>query len=77
MLPKSRSNILANGLTNHSSIYFLNPSTSLNSSKGSGTGSSFVAVCDNSSIDDIKDVWSSREGRVIETAVDNEGCVFL
>ncbi|WP_296807164.1 shikimate kinase [uncultured Methanobrevibacter sp.] len=43
----------------------------------SGTGSSFVAVCDNSSIDDIKDVWSSREGRVIETAVDNEGCVFL
>ncbi|WP_296889275.1 shikimate kinase [uncultured Methanobrevibacter sp.] len=43
----------------------------------SGTGSSFVAVCDNSSIDDIKDVWSSREGRVIETAVDNGGCVFL
>ena len=41
MLPKSRSNILANGLTNHSSIYFLNPSTSLNSSKGSGIGSSF------------------------------------
>ncbi|WP_407431439.1 shikimate kinase [Methanobrevibacter sp.] len=43
----------------------------------SGTGSSFVAVCDDGSIDDIKDVWSSREGRVIETAVDNEGCVFL
>lgn len=43
----------------------------------SGTGSSFVAVCDDASIDDIKDVWSSREGRVIETAVDNEGCVFL
>ena len=43
----------------------------------SGTGSSFVAVCDDNSIDDIKDVWSSLEGRVIETAVDNEGCVFL
>ena len=43
----------------------------------SGTGSSFVAVCDDASIDDISDVWSSREGRVIETAVDNEGCVFL
>lgn len=43
----------------------------------SGTGSSFVAVCDDASIDDIRDVWSSREGRVIETAVDNEGCVFL
>ena len=43
----------------------------------SGTGSSFVAVCDDGSIDNIKDVWSSREGRVIETAVDNEGCVFL
>lgn len=43
----------------------------------SGTGSSFVAVSDDASIDDIRDVWSSREGRVIETAVDNEGCVFL
>lgn len=43
----------------------------------SGTGSSFVAVSDDASIDDISDVWSSREGRVIETAVDNEGCVFL
>ena len=26
---------------------------------------------------DIKDVWSSLEGRVIETHVDNDGCVFL
>ena len=34
-------------------------------------------LCCFKSIDDIKDVWSSREGRVIETAVDNEGCVFL
>ncbi len=43
----------------------------------SGTGSSFVAVCDDNVIDDIKDAWSSLEGRIIETNVDNEGCVFL
>ena len=43
----------------------------------SGTGSSFVAICEDNSIDDIKDVWSSLEGRVIETHVDNDGCVFL
>lgn len=40
----------------------------------SGTGSSFVAVCDENSIDNIKDVWSHLEGRVIETNVDNDGC---
>lgn len=39
----------------------------------SGTGSSFVAVCDDSTIDDIKDVWSHLEGNVIETNVDNTG----
>ena len=43
----------------------------------SGTGSSFVAVCDETSIDDIKDAWDGLEGRVIETNVDNDGCVFL
>ncbi|WP_407414391.1 shikimate kinase [Methanobrevibacter sp.] len=43
----------------------------------SGTGSSFVAVCEDNVIDDIKNAWSSLEGRVIETNVDNEGCVFL
>ena len=43
----------------------------------SGTGSSFVAVCDENSCDDIKDAWSSLEGRVIETKVDNNGCTFL
>ena len=43
----------------------------------SGTGSSFVAVCDESSCDDIKDAWSSLEGRVIESNVDNDGCTFL
>lgn len=43
----------------------------------SGTGSSFVAICDEGSCDDIKDVWGSLEGRVIETHVDNEGCSFL
>ncbi|MBR0271210.1 MAG: shikimate kinase [Methanobrevibacter sp.] len=43
----------------------------------SGTGSSFVAVCDESSCDDIKDAWSTLEGNVIETHVDNDGCLFL
>ena len=43
----------------------------------SGTGSSFVAVCEDNVIDDIKDAWSSLEGSVIETNVDNEGCIFL
>lgn len=42
----------------------------------SGTGSSFVAVCDDSSIDNIKDVWSHLEGRVLETNVDNDGCML-
>ena len=42
----------------------------------SGTGSSFVAVCDDSSIDNIKDAWSHLEGRVIGTNVDNDGCML-
>ena len=43
----------------------------------SGTGSSFVAVVGEESIDDVKEIWSKYEGRVIETKVDNEGCVLL
>lgn len=43
----------------------------------SGTGSSFVAVVREESIDEVKDIWSKYEGRVIETKVDNEGCVLL
>ena len=43
----------------------------------SGTGSSFVAVVSEDSIDDVKDAWGKYEGRVIETNVDNEGCVLL
>ncbi len=43
----------------------------------SGTGSSFVAVVDEDSIDDVKESWSKYEGKVIETNVDNEGCVLL
>lgn len=43
----------------------------------SGTGSSFVAVCEDNTIDDVKDAWSNLEGRVIETKVDNEGCSFF
>ncbi len=43
----------------------------------SGTGSSFVAVCADNAIGDVKDAWSNLEGRVIETSVDNEGCSFF
>ena len=43
----------------------------------SGTGSSFVAVVDEDSIDEVKESWSRYEGKVIETNVDNEGCVLL
>lgn len=39
----------------------------------SGTGSSFVAVVDDDSIDDVKEAWEKYEGSVIETHVDNEG----
>ncbi|WP_459538292.1 shikimate kinase [Methanobrevibacter sp.] len=43
----------------------------------SGTGSSFVAVVDEDSIDDVKQSWEKYEGIVIETRVDNDGCCFL
>ncbi|MBP3791288.1 MAG: shikimate kinase [Methanobrevibacter sp.] len=43
----------------------------------SGTGSSFVAVVDDDSIDDVKEAWEKYEGSVIETHVDNEGCCLL
>lgn len=43
----------------------------------SGTGSSFVAVCEEDKIDDIKEAWSLLDGRVIETFSDNEGCSFI
>ena len=43
----------------------------------SGTGSSFVAVVSDESIDDVKDAWSRYEGNVLETRVDNEGCQFI
>ena len=39
----------------------------------SGTGSSFVAIVDDSSVDDVNDAWASYEGRVIQTTVDNRG----
>ena len=42
----------------------------------SGTGSSFVAVCDDDSCENIMDAWSNLEGRIIETDVDNDGCMF-
>ena len=43
----------------------------------SGTGSSFVAVVPENSIDDVKDSWSKYDGRIIETNVDNVGCISL
>lgn len=43
----------------------------------SGTGSSFIAVCNEDMIDDIKEAWSEYNGRVIETKVDNVGCKVI
>lgn len=43
----------------------------------SGTGSSFVAVVDDDSIDDVADSWSKYSGEVITTNVDNTGCINL
>ena len=43
----------------------------------SGTGSSFVAVVREESIDDVKSAWEKYEGQIIETKVDNVGCKLL
>ena len=43
----------------------------------SGTGSSFVAIVNEYSIDNVREAWSKYEGKVIETKVDNVGCVML
>ena len=43
----------------------------------SGTGSSFVAVVDDNSIDEVVEAWSRYEGRVIKTNVDNVGCILM
>ncbi|MBQ2666855.1 shikimate kinase [Methanobrevibacter sp.] len=43
----------------------------------SGTGSSFVAIVDVDSIDDVRESWMKYEGRVIETVSDNDGCCLL
>ena len=43
----------------------------------SGTGSSFVAIVDDDSIDDVAESWSKYPGDVITTSVDNIGCVKL
>lgn len=43
----------------------------------SGTGSSFVAVVSPDSVDDVRDAWDKFEGRVIETEVDNDGCMLF
>jgi shikimate kinase len=39
----------------------------------SGTGPSFVAVTDDDALDNVLDSWSSYEGNIIHTEVDNEG----
>ncbi|MDO5859516.1 shikimate kinase [Methanobrevibacter sp.] len=43
----------------------------------SGTGSSFVAVVNDDSIDDVEESWSKYEGKVFRTFVDNGGCIEL
>jgi len=43
----------------------------------SGTGSAFVAIVDENSIDAVKDIWSSYSGNIIETETDNKGTVLL
>ncbi len=43
----------------------------------SGTGSSFVAIVDENSIDGVKEAWDAYDGRVIETKVDNFGTKFI
>jgi shikimate kinase len=39
----------------------------------SGTGPSFVAICEGKSIDRIEETWNSYPGKVIQTEVDNLG----
>lgn len=45
----------------------------------SGTGSAYVAIIDNESKDNIKDIWNSYtdSGRIIETEVDNLGTSII
>ena len=43
----------------------------------SGTGSSFIAVVNEDTIDDVAESWSKYEGRVIRTNVDNNGCIQI
>lgn len=43
----------------------------------SGTGSSFVAIVDDESFDEVKESWSKYEGDVIPTKVDNAGCKLM
>ena len=43
----------------------------------SGTGSAFVAIVDDNSIDDVKTAWSSYSGEIIETKVDNSGTLLI
>lgn len=43
----------------------------------SGTGPSFVAIVDQNSIDNVKDIWNSYSGRIIETRVNNDGVKLI
>ena len=43
----------------------------------SGTGSSFVAIVGEDSIDEVSESWMKYEGQVIKTETDNDGCRIL
>jgi len=43
----------------------------------SGTGSAFVAIVDDNSIDNVKDAWNPYSGEIIETEVDNKGTILV
>jgi shikimate kinase len=43
----------------------------------SGTGSSFVAIVDENTKDNVKNSWASYSGNIIETEVDNNGTKII
>ncbi|KZX17388.1 homoserine kinase [Methanobrevibacter cuticularis] len=43
----------------------------------SGTGSAYVAIVDETSKDEVKDVWNSYSGKIIETSVNNDGTKII
>jgi shikimate kinase len=43
----------------------------------SGTGSAFIAIVDDNSMDNVKEAWSSYSGEIITAEVDNTGTVLI